>query len=396
MRSKGFVGSKSALYRYIEKFEPAVQRTFQRYETKPGEQAQFDWSEYTVMIGTTLTRVYVFCCILGHSRFRIYEASLSQTMASVFEAMENSFIRFGGVPCRIQTDNAKCFIINASTHNLQWNPRYLALCAHYGFEYSRSLPSHPWSKGKVENPFDYLEDQFIRDNQFVSFEEFIRRLELFQNEVNNRQHGTTKQTPVSLFEQERSYLHALPETRYVGVKEQVRKVTSDCLISFDGCRYSVPSLFALREVWLRVSKGYLLEVYSTNNILIASHRISPEKGRIIAKNEHYVNHLIERGNWDRLCQSFLALFPDQEAFLERLKAQKRINHAYHLTRIIELSSFYSHDLVRSGLYECQHYNIYTANFLKAYVENHGATPPQSQMVLSPIQRPLSDYAIINK
>jgi hypothetical protein len=182
----------------------------------------------------------------------------------------------------------------------------------------------------------------------------------------------------------------------VGIKEQVRKVTSDCLISFDGCRYSVPHLFALREVWLRVSKGYLLEIYSTKNILIATHSISPEKGRIITIHEHYVNHLTERGNWDRLCQSFLGLFPDQESFLYRLKAQKRINHAYHLTRVLELASFYAHDLVRRALIESVQYNVFTANFLKAYVENHGATAPQPQPVISSIQRPLSDYAIIQQ
>jgi hypothetical protein len=47
--------------------------------------------------------------------------------------------------------------------------------------------------------------------------------------------------------------------------EEVRKPTIDCLVSFEGSRYSVPHFFAKRDVWLNTSKGYLLEIYSTAN-----------------------------------------------------------------------------------------------------------------------------------
>ncbi|MDI6804136.1 MAG: IS21 family transposase [Bacteroidota bacterium] len=180
---KGYKGSKSAFYRYILEIKFETKRTFQPYETSPGEQAQFDWSPYTILIGDNLTTVYVYCCILGFSRYRIYDASTSQRQGSVFEAMENSFNEFGGVTLRVQTDNAKCFVENASKHNLKWNSRYLSFCGHYGIEPTRSLPRHPWSKGKVENPFSYLEEHFIKGNQFSSFEDFLQRLKTFQDEV---------------------------------------------------------------------------------------------------------------------------------------------------------------------------------------------------------------------
>jgi len=51
LRSKGCNVSSSAFYRYIQQYKPEFTRSFMRYETKPGEQGQFDWSPYTVMIG---------------------------------------------------------------------------------------------------------------------------------------------------------------------------------------------------------------------------------------------------------------------------------------------------------------------------------------------------------
>ena len=66
-----------------------------------------------------------------------------------------------GVCDRIQVDNAKCFVTNASRNNFVCNTRFLHLCGFYGIKPTRSIPGHPWSKGKVENPFSYLETHFI-------------------------------------------------------------------------------------------------------------------------------------------------------------------------------------------------------------------------------------------
>jgi len=406
IKSKGYKGSKSAYYRYISNLKQPEVKTFQPYETQPGEQAQFDWSEYTIKMGEVLTRIYIFSCILGFSRYRVYEASLSQTQGSVFEAIENSLILFGGVTEKMQTDNAKCFVKNASNSNFKWNSRYLAFCGYYGVKPARSLPGHPWSKGKVERPFDYIEEHFIKTREFSGFEDFLQKLKTFQDEVNNRIHSTTKQTPADLFEKEKHSLTELPKERYVDVKEQVRKATADCLISFAGSRYSVPYQFALREVWLRVSKGYLLEIFSSQNIMIARHELSLIKGKAIINLEHYKNHHIERGNWKRLEDMFLTSFPEESWFLEKLKTQKRINPIYHLTRITETIKFYNKDDCLRAFTAAKNYNIYTYIFIKGYLENNSTVKQIEPKVINPlilktmvsesrdIKRPLKYYKII--
>lgn len=404
IQSKGYQGSQSAFYRHIAKIRHSERKTFEPYETAPGEQAQFDWSFYTVLIAGQLTKVIVFIYILGFSRFRIYEASLSDTQGCVFEALESGLHQTGGVPQRVQTDNAKCFVTNASKENFQWNKRYLQFCGHYGFRPTRSLPGRPWSKGKVENPFAYLEDHFIQGNSFTDFGEFVERLKTFQQKVNERTHKTTQRSPEELFERESSCLMHLPRDRYVNIKEQVRKATADCLVSFEGNRYSVPWAFACREVWVRVSKGYYLEVYSSQNAIIATHQLAMSKGKVIINKNHYKSHKIERGNWERLSQLFLQQFDQHAWFLDKLRTQKRIHPAYHLTRIMEMTQFYLREDLIQAFNACRTYNVFNSVFVRGFLEQHAeihttmngkttASSADSISKLSPrsIKRPLTEY-----
>lgn len=368
---KGYTGGKTAFYDFLRKIKQPEVKHFTPYETAPGEQSQFDWSPYTVLIGGCLTNIYVYCYILSFSRYQIFEVSLSQNQPSIFEALENSIIESGGACQRLQTDNAKSFVINASKNNLQWNPRYLNLCAHYGFNPTRSLPGHPWSKGKVEKSFSYLENHFIAGSSFEDFPELQSKLKQFQDENNKRIHSVTKAAPCELFEQERLSLLRLPETRYVGIMEDSRKVSNDCMMSYNGSRYSVPWIFAGKFVWIKISQGYYLHIYSQSNRLIARHKLSLKKGSVIMEPAHFKNQKSLQSNFEVLKEKFLEEFPGTEMFIEKLKAQKRSRGISQLQQIIYISKLYSKADFKEAINKCLEYNIFNHSFIAGYLEkNH--------------------------
>ena len=76
IRSLGYRGSQTAFYDYLAKIKADEGKTKAciRYETPPGQQAQFDWSPYTVPVGGCLTKVTVFRLILGFSRRKCHFA----------------------------------------------------------------------------------------------------------------------------------------------------------------------------------------------------------------------------------------------------------------------------------------------------------------------------------
>jgi transposase len=370
IRSKGYRGGKTAFYSYVKNVKIESQKHFTPYETLPGEQSQFDWSPYSVLIGGELMSVIFFAYINAFSRFQIFQASRTHDQGSVFQALEDSLIESGGVPGRIQTDNAKVFVTNASKNNFQWNQRYLHFCGHYGFQPARSLPRHPWSKGKVEKPFQYLEDHFIAGNSFRDFEDLIKKLKVFQQTVARRMHATLKASPEKLLAKDREAFSPLPETRFIGTREELRKVTLDCLFSFGGSRYSAPWFFAGRQIWVRVVQGFYLEVYSQANKLIARHTLAKEKGAVVIDKEHYRGNNRTEGNFQRLRQLFQEDFPGHELFLEKLQAQKRINAHRHLFQFLELAKLYHKQDMIEAISVCLKYNVFNATFIAGYLEKN--------------------------
>jgi transposase len=72
VRSKGFAGGNTAFYDFLQKLKFTEPKHFTPYETAPGEQSQFDWSPYTVIIGGELTWIYVYSYISIHSAVTTY------------------------------------------------------------------------------------------------------------------------------------------------------------------------------------------------------------------------------------------------------------------------------------------------------------------------------------
>jgi transposase len=401
LRSKGYGGGKTAFYEFLAKIKLEQQRHCTPYETLPGEQAQFDWSPYTVLIANRLTKIIAFSYINAFSRYQIFDVALTEHQGAVFEALENALHESHGVPQRLQTDNAKVFVTNASRSNFQWNERYLHFCGHYGFEPSRSLPGHPWSKGKVEKPFSFLETHFIAGSAFDDFDDLVRKLKAFQARVNTRVHATIRTTPEELIPKDREAFSALPPSRYVGVQEETRKVTADCLISFNGSRYSVPWMFAGKHIWIKVSKGYFLQMYSQANILVTTHTLSQTRGAVVIDKSHYrsQNHALT-ASFDRLRTLFLEAFPDQTLFLDKLHAQKRINARYHLAQLLEVAKLYHTDDVLAALKVSLDYNVFTVHFIVGVLERHQArlvavssTPSAHQIPVADVHRNLDEYRL---
>jgi transposase len=387
IKSKGYKGSQYALYAYIRKeLRPLSNElsrnnpnAFKSYETAPGEQMQFDWAHYTVPIGGEVVKIYIHQTILGYSRYKFFSVTLSITQSDVLNALEESFHLFGGVCDRIQVDNAKVFIDNASRDNLVWNKRFMHFCGFYGIKPTRSIPGHPWSKGKVEKPFDYLENHFIMGNEFRDFSELRERLKTFQDETNLLLHGTTKEITKVMFEsKELQSLNSLPidlQTgeikRYVGFKEEFRKVTLDCLISYKSNKYSVPHYFANKEVWLKVLYGTTLQIFSSKNKLIASHSISLSKSGVFINKEHFIGYRTNK--FDSMAKSIsrlttrFATYTNIHKFIENVKVQKRINPADHLHKIANLFEYYSDEDCIFAMDECFTLNMFNATIIKGYI-----------------------------
>ena len=376
LRKKGYDGSQAAFYRFLSKIkaEQGKTRACMRYETPPGQQGQFDWSPYTVPISDRLTRVVVFRLILGYSRWRCHFASLDASQASTFEGIEHALWKFGGAPKELLVDNARAFVLNAHPARFQWNPRFLELCGHYGIKPVACRVGNPRAKGKVERPFYHLEQHFIKGHSFESFEHFCQELERFDEEINSQVHQTTQERPIDRLQWEKEHLTPLPSGRLIGSRELLRHVSWDSLVPFEGSRYSVPSDYAGKDVWIRTSQGRYLQIYDQQGNLIWQHTLSQKKGATVLVEEHYARLKKNFRTRPVLEKEFLEMFPEQSDFLEKLYVQHKLNPVFHLKPIVELAAIYPRESMMRAFALAREYNTFSCHFIRGLLEKETPQP----------------------
>lgn len=371
IRKSGYTGSQTAFYDYLRKMkaETGNSKACIRYETLPGQQAQYDWSAYSIPIGGSIMKVIIYRMILSYSRRPCHFASLNENQFSIYEGIETGLREFGGSPAEIVVDNAKAFVINANPAHFQWNPRFLELCGHYSMRPVACRVRNPRAKGKVERPFFYLEQHFIKGRTFENWEHFCQELDRFNDDIETQVHQTTQEKPSDRFEMEKPYLCPLPLGRFISSREVFRHVSWDSLISFGGSRYSVPSDYAGKDVWVRTSQGKYLDIYAQDGTLIFRHEFNQKKGTTNLKEEHYAK-LRRNQSQTRIMleKEFLEKFPDQKDFLEKLYIQQKLNPVFHLKPIMALAGVYPSQSMIKAFALARQYNTYSCHFIRGLLE----------------------------
>jgi hypothetical protein len=134
---------------------------------------------------------------------------------------------------------------------------------------------------------------------------------------------------------------------------ETRLVKHDCTISVDGNLYTVPARVVERrerQVWVAIGEEDFV-VYDKRGELVARHKLSEEKGRLIIDQAHYagIRRSKRARTRPRLEREFLERFPESEDFLERLKETVRSIAPIHLREILALARRYRRDEVKHAL-----------------------------------------------
>lgn len=252
LKARGYTGSISPVYRYLSKIDEDIKdhissKATVRHESPPGDQAQFDWSPYNVPVDGVITTVYCFSMILSASRKKAVCFSLKADAAAIYEAIQELFKDLGGVTLELLIDNPSALVIenNPKTETeIRYNPHALLMARHLGTELNACPCYWPRKKGKIERPFNYIEEQFIKGNHFASMEDLNRRGKDFVESWCNETHTTTKRIPnLHYLQEERDMLLPLPDRRYRLKELESRIISPDCYISIGGNKYSVPDIF---------------------------------------------------------------------------------------------------------------------------------------------------------
>jgi len=292
IQGQGFTGGYTIVKDYIRKIRPPeIIPAVLRYETKPGVQAQVDWTECEhIEEDGHVRKVYCFSMILGYSRMRFMEYTFTTNISTFIQCHLHAFEYFGGYTDEILYDNIKQVLIKRAIRPREntWNSKFQDFFTYHGFIPRLCKPYCPQTKGKIENSIGYMKRDFLMGGTFSSLNDMNRQLIQWLNRVNGAVHGTTHEVPFERLKKENlKSLSALPA--YQVRREETRRVSRDSYVSYRGNRYSVPYQYAGRSVTIEI-QGNRMAIRSGSD-MICSHDVVPGHSRIIREREHFTGLL---------------------------------------------------------------------------------------------------------
>lgn len=216
IRELGYPGSRSILQEFLTTeysnlklvHDPVV-----RFETKPGEQMQVDWT--TLRFGKE--PIYGFVATMGYSRQTFVYFTDNMKAETLVKCHELAFLSFGGIPKTILYDNMKTIVDTRDAYGKgkhRFHGLMHDLSKRLGFQIKLCRPYRAKTKGKVERFNSYLKGNFYRSlvikledaKLAVDVQTLNGHIHGWLAKANNRIHGTTKQKPSVLLAEEKKYL----------------------------------------------------------------------------------------------------------------------------------------------------------------------------------------------
>lgn len=287
VREKGITCARSTFNRFIrsdEELHTLFKRKktngfIERFETAPGEQAQFDLKERMKMklkSGEELT-LHVATLTLGYSRYNVRRVVLDTTYETVTSFLAEAFEEIGGVPKELVIDNIKCLVDKPRSKDKEalLNVKFIEFLKDYNIVCKPCMPYRPQTKGKTETQNKVPSQLYNYNGTYKNLLDIHDVLEMINKEDNENISQATHLPRIFLLEKEKDDLSPLPPRR---IRERYHlqlnevAVSRESLLSYKSKKYSVPKKLIGLKVKILV-KNSRLHIYY-NNKIITVHKIT--------------------------------------------------------------------------------------------------------------------------
>ena len=289
LQAQGYTGRISILKDFVRPLRPpaaAARRPVIRYETKAGEQLQFDWGEFVYEQDGHSRKLFGFTAVLSYSRMRFVTFVKRTDAPTLMRCLVAAFEALGGLPKAVLTDRMKTVLLDMETGQPHWHPRFQELVGALGISPRVCKSYTPQTKGKVERSVGVVKHDFWPGVRFTEVEDLNQQAAVWCAQVNARVHRTTHQRPVDRWAEEG--LRAVPEGwAWERFTAEERQVTWDGYVSFDGVLYGLPSHLSLagRRVQVSVHHGSLRVWHQGQVVLTVAAR--SQSGRVVPHPDQF-------------------------------------------------------------------------------------------------------------
>jgi transposase len=396
IRAVGYQGGESILKDFVGAIRPkSVRRPHLRFETPPGKQGQVDLSPYEVLLGGVPTDVVCFSLVFGFSRWQFIRFFLHADAHAVCYGHVLAFEEAGGVLEEILYDRMKQVVLESYRHRVVMHPLFEAMRRHYGdFRAVPLAPGYKEGKGKVENPFRFVEGNFLLENRRTGFRSLddlnAKAAAWLRDTARPRKHGTTQERPIDRLDVERPKLKPMPAKRFEAAQVEERIVGDDFCVPWETNRYSVSPRHSGKRAKVRVLDGRM-EVLIGEEEVVTVHTLRETRHKRYILPEHEAEFREQSTSRHALSEQFLRLGPAARDFQDGLIAEHRGAAGYHMSRILSLAQRVGGPRVAEALRHAARYGAFDFNAVARIVEGKTDAPIVAPAPTGPLPERIHEY-----
>lgn len=343
LQDAGYEGGLTILRQRLRTLRPRPKREpVIRFETEPGIQGQMDWSPYTIDFSRGGNKkVLCFSYVLAFSRRQFIDFTEHRDFFTLIRRHQDAFEYFGGVPRQCLYDGEKTILLRWEAGRPVYNPAFIAFITHYHCRAIACRAGRAQTKGKIEAPFQYVENNFLNGRVFQDLADLRATARWWLKEKSDmHRHDTTGRPPMELFmEQEQRALLPLPSHPYDCSEVALRVCSCDGYIEFETNQYSVPYEHVADILSVKATEKDIF-IYSPELDMAAHHERLPKgAGKKVEDPQHRLSKKLRYG-LEPVKEAFLALGDAAQAFLCGLQEAYPRNCGFHARAILRFKEHY--------------------------------------------------------